>query len=203
MKTMKHLSKLVEPQSIRDYLNLDLHSWLVEFDVSDFGASLSTLFELPLAVYLSQAKDFFWNFLSHFFTDCSISFILRTDQDIVDLALLGRWKNQNLAIPLWIMNDTLIGFEILPSVNYSVIDSYPLNFESPFTQISQDTKNVKVSVLNDELHDGNMVYLKIINNSLILSDYQQIDELAFFERIASMVIPEIDENSHDDEAPDS
>ncbi len=203
MKTMNHLSKLVEPLSIRDYLNLDLHSWLVEFDVSDFGASLSTLFELPLPVYLSQAKDFFWTFISHFFTDCSISFILRTDQDTVDLAFLGRWKNQNLAIPLWIMNDTLIGFEILPSVNYSVIGSYPLTFESPFKKISQDTKNKKVIVLDNELYHGNMLYLRIIINSIILSDYQQIDELAFFERIASTVTPEMDENFHNDEASDN
>ncbi|PWI47229.1 hypothetical protein CEE45_12600 [Candidatus Heimdallarchaeota archaeon B3_Heim] len=200
---MKLLSKLVEPQSIRDYLNLDLHSWLVEFDVSDFGASLSTLFELPLPVYLSQAKGFFWNFLSHFFTDCSISFILRTDQDTVDLAFLGRWKNQKLAIPLWIMDDTLIGFEILSAANYSMIDSYLLTFESPFTKISQDTKNTEVSILDNDLYHGNMLYLKIMNNSIILSDYQQIDELAFFERITSVVIPEIDENIHDDEASDN
>ena len=200
MKTMKHISKVVETQSIQDFLKLDLHSWLVEFDVSDFGASLSALFELPHAIYRSQARDFFWRFLTRFCEDCSICFIQLTHQNTVDLALLGTWKNQILAIPLWILNDTLIGFEILSSANFSVLDSFSLNFDSPFNRLPQDTtKNNKFLVLDNDVFYGNTLYLKIINDSLLLSDYQQIDELAFFERIASTFIPEIDENSDNDD----
>ncbi|MHA1994596.1 MAG: hypothetical protein ACW97Z_08660 [Candidatus Hodarchaeales archaeon] len=198
MKTMKHSSKIVEIHSIRDYLKLDLHSWMVEFDVSDFGASLSTLFELPLPIYLSQAKDFFWKFIIHFFQDCSISFIQRDHQDSINLALIGHWKNKKLAIPLWIMNDTLIGFEILPDGIYSVLDSFSLNFESPFNHLTPNAKNKDFLVFDNEVYYGNTLYLKIINDSLILSDFHQIDELAFFKRIASTVLPEIDEVFHND-----
>jgi len=199
MKTMKHSGRMVETQSIRDYLNLDVHSWMVEFDASDFGRHLSTLFELPLPIYLSQAGDFFWKFLTHYFQDCAISFIQKIHQESVNLALLGHWNNRQLAIPLWIMNDTLIGFEILSSEKYSVIDSFPLNFESAFDQITPNTKSNNYYALDNELYHGNVLYLKIINDSIILSDYQQIDELAFFERIASTMIPEIDENLSKDD----
>ncbi|MHA1976692.1 MAG: hypothetical protein ACW98F_03275 [Candidatus Hodarchaeales archaeon] len=200
---MKRSRKVVETQSIRDYLKLELHSWMVEFDACDFGASLSALFELPHSVYLSQAKDFFWKFLTHFFEECSISFIRRIHQNTVDLALLGLWKDQKLAIPLWIMNDTLIGFEILTSAHYRVLDSFSLNFNSPFNSISHDKNNKKLIDLDNEVYYGDTLYFKIINDSLLLSDHQQINELAFFERIASTIIPEIDKDSTKDDSLDN
>ncbi len=198
MRTMKHSSKVVATRSIRDYLNLDLNPWLVEFDVLDFSASLSSLFELPLPVYMIQAKEFFWKFIASFFSTCSIAFIQRIHQDMVDLALLGHWNNEQLAIPLWIMNDTLIGFEILSYRNYSVIDSSLLKFKPSFHQTHNKSHKKDHYVMDNELFNGNRLYLKIINNSLLISDYNHIDDLAFFERIASTIIPELDKNLPND-----
>ncbi|MCK4847917.1 MAG: hypothetical protein KAT16_02720, partial [Candidatus Heimdallarchaeota archaeon] len=95
-------------QSIHNYLDLHHRPWFVELEVKDFGASISSLLDLPISVYNTQAKDFFLAFIDEFLKKCSISFVLR-DIGHIDLAITGYWKMKRIAIPLWIMNDTLIG----------------------------------------------------------------------------------------------
>jgi hypothetical protein len=192
MKSMGPKKNTVKAYSIHDYLNLDIYSWFVEFDVRDFGASLSSLLELPLPIYLSQARDFFWKFLSKFAVNCSIAFILRNDQDSVDLALLGIWDDRQLAIPLWIVNDTLIGFEIITSLDFSVLDSSPLKFESPFDQFTTIRLHEEFYTLNSDVSISSVLHFRISDNCIHLSDYQQDYDLAFFEKIASTSIPELD-----------
>ena len=197
-------------QSIQEYLQLYHRAWFVEFDLSDFGASLSSLLELPSSIYHSQTKAFFWEFMNQFLQKSSINFILNKDpshadpqESKIDLALTGYWENKEYAIPLWIMNDILIGFEIISSDRYHIIDSLSLKWNSPYLPSSGFIKNTsdtdKIYVINSNLFTGNSLYLKISHGVVFISDFSQEDEVNFFKRIASTVIPEIDELNPEEE----
>lgn len=202
MKAMKKTNNISKTYSIHDYLNLDIYSWIVEFDVRDFGASISTLFELPLPIYLAQARDFFWTFISQFTKSCSIAFILRNNQDAVDLALIGTWNSQNIAIPLWIMHDTLIGFEIITSFDFSVLDSLSLKFESVLGQISREDMSKSLCSLDSDSSKRSTFHFRISDGIIHISEHPQDYESVFFERIASTAIPEIDHDPFVDENHD-
>ena len=124
-------------QSIHNYLDLFHRPWYVEFGCEDFGASLSSLLELPISIYNHQAKGFFLKFLDIFLRKCSISFILRNPSTscYIDLALTGFWNMKEIAIPLWILDDTLIGFETIQEEGqFTVLDSFPLYWQTAITQ---------------------------------------------------------------------
>ncbi len=190
-----HYSKT---ESIHNYLDLIHRPWVVEFGCKDFGASLSSLLELPISVYNNQAKDFFLAFIDILLHKCSISFILR-DPDHIDLAITGYWKMKKIAIPLWILNDTLIGFEIIPDEGqFKILDSFPLHWQTPVLQ--QTSKIVtrsevnKLFVLDNDFFCGDTIYLKIEKCEIMIANINPSDDLKFFERIASAVIPEIDDD---------
>ena len=204
---VKHLDKIVKTQSIQEYLQLYQRAWFVEFDVSDFGASLSTLFELPRSIYHSQAKAFFRTFIDEFLQNSTINFVLKNDRTVtqeprIDLAIIGHWENKEFAIPLWIMNDILIGFEIIPADQYYILDTSPLEWKSPYLPNQRifisDSDNEETYVLDSELFQENILYLKIARGSIFISDFNQETALKFFERIASTVIPEIDETNQEE-----
>ena len=116
---------------------------------------------------------------------------------MIDLAIIGHWDNKECAIPLWIMNDILIGFEILSDDHYIIIDTSPLNWQSPSLPKWElnypEDDNAETYVLNTDLFQNNTLYLKIAGGNLFVSDFNKNEELKFFERIASTIIPEIDE----------
>jgi hypothetical protein len=171
----------------------------VEFSCEDFGASLSSLLELPISIFNHQAKDFFLGFLDTFLQKCSISFILRDSSNPchIDLALTGFWNKEKIAIPLWILNDTLIGFEIILGEGHQILDSFPLYWQTPVTQqtteILTGPETKENIVLEDDAFCGNSIYLKIEQKVIMIVNINPYDDLKFFERIASAVIPEIDE----------
>ena len=187
-------------QSIHKYLNLFHRPWYVEFSCEDFGASLSSLLELPISIFNHQTKDFFLRFLDTFLQKCRISFILRDPCNLcyIDLALTGFWNLKKIAIPLWILNDTLIGFEIIQGEGqYQILDSFPLYWQTPVTQqtteILTGPEKKEILILEDDVFCGNSIYLKIEQKSIMIANINPYDDLKFFERIASAVIPEIDE----------
>jgi hypothetical protein len=190
-----HYSKT---QSIQNYLELLHRPWIVEFGSEDFGASITSLLELPISIYNSQSKEFFLAFLDNILRNCSISFIQR-DSGHIDLAITGCWNNKKIAFPLWIMNDTLIGFEIISEEGqHQILDSFPLHWRTPVIQ--QTSINISKSetcenfVLENEIFCGDTIYLKIDEESIMIADINPIDDIKFFERIASTVIPEIDDD---------
>ena len=199
-----HLKKKMINKSIQEFLHLSERSWFVEFDLSDFGASLCALFELPFSIYHSQGKAFFWTFVDQFLQRSAIGFILnnKLNNDLnqepkIDLAFIGHWENRELAIPLWIMSDILVGFEILSDGQYFVLDAFPLSWQSPFLpklkNNSPKDDNAEIYVLNDKIFQEKTLYLKITGGNIFVSDFNRIDELKFFERIATTIIPEIDD----------
>ena len=185
-------------QSIHSYLDLLHRPWYVEFGCEDFGASLSSLLELPISVYNNQAKDFFLAFLDKVLQKCSISFILR-DPGHIDLAITGYWKKKKIAIPLWIMNNTLIGFEVISEEHqFKILDSFTLHWKNPIIQqtnkiVTKTETNINF-VLENDIFCGDMIYLKIEGSRLMIANKDRSDDLKFFERIASAVIPEIDDD---------
>ena len=187
-------------QSIHKYLDLLHRPWHVEFRIEDVGASLSSLLELPISIFNHQTKDFFLGFLNAFLEKCSISFILRDPSNFcyIDLALTGFWNKNEIAIPLWILDDILIGFEIIQAEGqYQIIDSFPLYWKIPVTQQTSKelarSETKEIFVLDADVFCGNTIYLKIEQNSIMIANINPFDDLKFFERIASAIIPEIDE----------
>ena len=197
MNIMKHKNTNI---TIQDYLELFHKSWMVEFDVSDFGASLSALFELPLQIYASQAKDFFLRFINELLRKASISFIQRkskiTAKNSINLALVGYWNQAQFAIPLWILDDVLFGFEILSEQNYKILDSFRLEYlsfdSSIINQYDVLDKEIYFSSLSNSLFNKNTIYFEIHQASISIANNLYSSELAFFERIANTIIPEID-----------
>ncbi|MHA1946986.1 MAG: hypothetical protein ACXAC6_13495 [Candidatus Hodarchaeales archaeon] len=188
-------------QSIHKYLDLFHRPWYVEFGCEDFGASLSSLLELPISILNTQEKDFFLGFLNTFLEKCSISFILRDPSNLchIDLALTGFWNKNKIAIPLWILDESLIGFEIIQAEGqYQIIDSFPLYWKTPVTQ--QTSKGLaraetkELIALDTDIFCGNTIYFRIEQNSIMIASTNPQDDLKFFERIASAVIPEIDDD---------
>ncbi len=189
--------------TIQDYLELFDKAWMVEFDVNDFGASLSALLELPIQIYSSQAHDFFLKFIDELLRSASISFVKRklkiSDKMNIELALVGNWNNIQLAIPLWILNDVLFGFEIISEEEYEILDSFQLKWiYSDFCRNRQQRisdKEICFSTLSNSLFNKNTIYFGIHHSTISIANHNFSSELAFFERIANTFIPEIDDDS--------
>ncbi len=187
--------------SIHDYLDLPHRTWFVEFEISDFGASLPSILELPPKIYELDKKMIFWSFLKEFLLKCKIGFILRkytshtdTHEDI-ELALLGGWENKQIAIPLWILQDVLLGFEVITPKTFLVLDSEPLKWNSPVLNkqsrcISQN-KQCNLEMYDSDLFQNRKLNFKINRGRISLSEHY--NELEFFERIAQTLIPELHE----------
>lgn len=188
-------------QSIHEYLDLGHRAWFLEFDVGDFGA-ISRLLELPQNIYETRKKTFFLAFMNSFLQRCAISFILRKPNphnskfDRIELALLGYWEKRQFTIPLWIMNDLLLGFEIIPDEHFEILDSEPLTWspgkiETKNQKISVSLTESKLVILDDDFFQGHKIYFKLEGSTINVSRY--FNELEFFDRISRTNIPEIDE----------
>ena len=59
---------------VYDYLGFPYRDWYVEFESSDFGASLVDILELPPIVYEMNTMLHFWAFIKHFVHNCEICF---------------------------------------------------------------------------------------------------------------------------------
>lgn len=190
-------------QSIYEYLNLNHQAWFLEFEVGDFGASITNLLELPQKIYETRRKTFFLAFMCSFLQKCEISFILRKPNlddskfDRIDLALLGYWEKRQYAIPLWIMKDLLLGFEVIPDEHFEILDSEPLTWSQGITATKNQRNSSPLAVSNlvilndDDFFQGQKIYFKLEGSNINVSRY--FNELEFFDRIARAKIPEIDE----------
>ncbi|MFX0014773.1 MAG: hypothetical protein ACFFB2_00765 [Promethearchaeota archaeon] len=188
--------------SIHDYLELGTRVWILEFEIGDFGASIAKLFELPQEIYDSRKKSFFWTFIKSFLQTCEIGFIIRqsnprnSEYDTIELTLLGYWETKRYAIPLWILKDLLLGFEVISVDYFQILDSEPLiwnhrNFLTIDWNYSLKNTEPTRIVYDDELFQGQKIYFKLEGNHIKISRY--FNEVEFFDRIARTIIPEIDE----------
>jgi len=197
---MRNIRNQLHQKSINDYLDLANKAWFVEFEVTDFGASLSEILELPLRIYNANVKTHFWAFLKIFLRKCEIGFILRhstkqkSGSEVINLALIGYWEEKQYAIPLWIFKDILLGFELVTSDFFMILDSEPLTWSTP-TLITNKTnslvKNPSLVILNDDIFINRKIYFTLDKGQIFISDY--FDDIEFFERIAKTEIPEFDE----------
>ncbi|MFX0123126.1 MAG: hypothetical protein ACFFAE_05770 [Candidatus Hodarchaeota archaeon] len=189
-------------QSIHEYLDLSHRAWFLEFDIRDFRASISDLLEFPQEIYETRIKTFFLTFISSFLQRCEIGFIHRklnlsdSEFDSIDLALIGYWEKSQHAIPLWIMKDLLLGFEVIPNEHFEILDSEPLTWSQGIS-VTKNQRNASslpesnLAIVNDDFFQGQKTYFKLEGNTINLSRY--FNELEFFDRIARAKIPEIDE----------
>lgn len=202
---MSNLNDQSKQQSIHEYLDLPHRAWNVEFEISDFGASLVSLLELPRKIVEMDKKTIFWSFLKRFLQGCEISFILRnynsndTNHESIELALIGYWETQQIAIPLWILNDLLLGFEIISTEKFIVLDSEPLNWKSSLptsiqTSISHTTEK-ETLIITEKTFLNDKIYFQIKYSDITISEH--FDEIQFFDRIAQTIIPELDGNEED------
>ena len=186
-------------KSIHEYLDLSHRAWFLEFEMRDFGPSVTKLLELPQEIYQTRQKAFFLAFMNSFLQKCAISFILRKSNledskfDRIELALLGYWEKRQYAIPLWIMRDLLLGFDVIFDNYFKILDSEPLTWSqekidnlkiSPLTESS-------LAFLTDDFFQGQKIYFKLEGSSISVSRY--FNELELLDRIARAKIPEIDE----------
>ncbi|MHA1214730.1 MAG: hypothetical protein ACTSPG_05500 [Candidatus Hodarchaeales archaeon] len=194
------MKKNTRQVSINEFLNLNNRSWIIELDAQDFTSTLSKLMDIPLEIYKQNLKAFFLQFLRYFLQEASIAFILRhyegdkiTSEPHIDLAITGHWEKKNIAIPLWIMRDLLMGFEVLKNEDFSIIDSEILTNQSFYGEINTlnpSNHNIMV-VLEDEIFQGSKLCLEINNGDIYFSKY--FNDTLFLERIANTTIPELDE----------
>ncbi|MFX0182596.1 MAG: hypothetical protein ACFE95_05885 [Candidatus Hodarchaeota archaeon] len=193
---MRNIRNQLHQQSINDYLDLANKAWLVEFEATDFGASLSKILELPPRIYNANVKSHFWAFLKIFLQKCEISFILRystkpfSGSEVIHLGLIGYWDGKQYAIPLWIFKDMLLGFELVTS-NFMILDSEPLTWSVP-ALITKETnplvKNPSHVILKDDIFVNQKIYFTLDKGQISIADYS--GEFEFFERIAQTKIPE-------------
>lgn len=197
---MRNIRNKLLQQSINDYLDLTNKVWLVEFEATDFGASLSKILELPLTIYKKNVKTHFWAFLKVFLQKCEIGFILKQSINdnpglgTINLALIGYWEEKQYAIPLWILKDILLGFEIIKSNSFLILDSRTHTWAQSIL-ISNNNKSIdensSLILLNEDFFIGQKIYLKLDKGQIFVSDY--FNELEFFKRIAQTEIPNLDE----------
>ena len=190
-----------QQQTIVEYLELNHREWIIEFELSDFEASVANLLEIPEKIFTSNSKSHFWAFLRVFLQNCEIGFILQQrnskniDDNVIDLALIGYWEKEQYIIPLWILNDLLLGFEILPAIDILILDSKKILCTTPvLTDEELSLENNQASYLmvfcNDFFHQQK-IYFKLEKDHLSLLNYSR--EIEFFQRIAQAFIPELDE----------
>ena len=130
---MKRDEKNENQQSINAFLNLRHQTWFLELEKADFKTTIAGFLELPQEIYDSRAATFFWTFVKQFLLRCKIGFILRSNPTRVALAILGYWQNKQFTIPLWKINDLLLGFKLISSENFIILDSEPIRW-SPFVK---------------------------------------------------------------------
>ncbi|MFX1516954.1 MAG: hypothetical protein ACFFC6_11625 [Promethearchaeota archaeon] len=185
-------------KSIHEYLDLSHRAWFCEFSLPDFGPSVTKLLELPQEIYQTRQKVFFLAFMNSFLQRCAISFILRkynledSKFDRIELALLGYWEERQYAIPLWILKDLLLGFDVIADYYFEILDSEPLTWP----QRKNDNQKISLTesslaFLTDDFFQGEKVYFKLEGSSISVTRY--FNELELLDRIARAKIPEIDE----------
>ncbi len=188
---MSKMTNLLKEQSISDFLDLTQKIWFIEFESADFGSSLVNILELPLIMYQTNSINHFWSFLSKFLLNCEIAFISK-DSKSIDIALIGICNDEPIGIPLWIMDDILLGFEVKSIKNYIILDRLPLKWYPP-TIITGSKQNLHKKdatsiILSDGLFQKKKIYLKIENNQIFISEYLTDQEV--FERIVNVDIPD-------------
>lgn len=186
-------------KSIHEYLDLSHRAWFLEFEMRDFGPSVTKFLELPQEIYQTRQKAFFLAFMNSFLQKCAISFILRKPNledskfDRIELALLGYWERRQYAIPLWIMREILLGFDVISDNYFEILDSEPLTW----SQGKIDNQKISVltestlAFLTDDFFQGQKIYFKLEGSYISVSRY--FNELELLDRIARAKIPEIDE----------
>ena len=184
-------------KSIHEYLDLSHRAWFLEFEMRDFGPSVIKLLELPQEIYQTRQKAFFLAFLNSFLQRCAISFILRksnlkdSEFDRIELALLGYWEGRQYAIPLWILKDLLLGFDIIADSYFEILDSEPLAWSQGKNDAVNQRIPTELAFLTDDFFQGEKVYFKLEGSSISVTRY--FNELELLDRIARAKIPEIDE----------
>ena len=187
-------------ESIQEFLDLNQKIWIVEFDAVDFKSTLPQLFEIPESIFHQNAIEYLWTFLQEFLQNSSIAFILRSGCSVkdnlasqVDLALVGYWDNYNYAIPLWTLQDLLLGFEIIEKKNFVILDEEPLLFIDRLNKNQLSFKDNKTYIIFEEnVFRKEKIFLEINNKNIFITEY--FNELDFFERVARTSIPEIDKD---------
>lgn len=184
--------------SIQEFLDLNHKIWIVEFDSTDFISSLPQILEIPSKIFRQKAIEYLWTFLQKFLQNLAIAFILRSDDSTkdnlasqVDLALIGYWNNKYYGIPLWIMQDLLLGFEIIEEEKFIILDKESLFFiDSSNDYKTSFNDNETLIIVEENIFKKQKMFLEINNKNILITEY--FNEIDFFERIASTVIPEID-----------
>ncbi|WP_455463170.1 hypothetical protein [Candidatus Hodarchaeum mangrovi] len=184
--------------SIQEFLDLNHKIWIVEFDSTDFISSLPQILEIPSKIFRQKAIEYLWTFLQKFLQNSTIAFILRSDDSTkdnlasqVDLALIGYWNNKYYGIPLWIMQDLLLGFEIIEEEKFIILDKESLFFiDSSNDYKTSFNDNETLIIVEENIFKKQKMFLEINNKNILITEY--FNELDFFERIARTVIPEID-----------
>jgi len=187
--------------SIQEFLDLNHKIWIVEFDATDFQSSLPQLLEIPSTIFQQKAIEYLWTFLQEFLQNTAIAFILRpidSEKDNLvsqaDLALIGHWNNKNYSIPLWTMQDLLLGFEIIEEESFVILDEEPLLFIDILKKYQPSFEdNETLIVLEENIFKNQKIFLEINDRIIFITEY--FNELDFFDRIARTVIPEIDNDS--------
>jgi len=111
----------------------------------------------------------------------------------VNLALIGQWEGKCYAIPLWILRDLLLGFEVIASELFTILDSEEIYWPSIrfFNNSTQKKDCSYVVFLEEDIFHDQKVFLQLKKNQITLSKYY--DEIGFFELIARTKIPELDD----------
>ena len=196
---MDSTKKPVIQHSIQDYLKLTDQSWVVEFEIFDFGASLTSFLELPPIIYAMNPKAHFWAFMRSFLMNCEIGFIQRpiraSSDDYIEMALVGWCNKEQVAIPLWILHERLLGFEVISFPEFDILDSLPLNWITKTLPDQSDQLFIPTTreeiMFQDDIFMKHKLFLRIVKKNIFLST--EIDEHEFFQRIAETDIPELDD----------
>lgn len=185
---MIKMNNQLNQQSITDYLNLKHRTWFLELEKSDFRTIIAGLLEIPQKIYDSRTTGCFWAFLKQFLQRCEIGFILRSNPTRVELAILGHWQNKQYAIPLWMIRDLLLGFEVISTEDFAILDSEPMKWSQivKSKDFSQCEKVEFILQEEDILH-GDKIYFKIENGQIFVSEYSNAFD--FFNRIAQIDLP--------------
>jgi hypothetical protein len=179
---------------LHDYLNLRHRTWKLELDVRDFDPiQVSDILALPLKIYQGSIKTFFWQFLECMLSNCTFSFVKRSEGK--EMALVGSVNKKKYAIPLWKLTDSdLIGFEIVEEPQF--LEENPTNLiwvnHSPDTSSTNHFSEPEVVIMSEGIFFGDKIFLSIHNTQITL-DTDLMSELDLFTRIIKTEMPELDE----------
>ncbi|MFW9856440.1 MAG: hypothetical protein ACFFFG_15415 [Candidatus Thorarchaeota archaeon] len=183
-----------------DYLNLRHRTWQLELDVRDFDpARVADILVLPLKIYQGNAKVFFWQFMASIISNCSLSFIRRSERK--DMALVGLINRKKYAIPLWkLTSSELVGFEIIEESLFEEENPTPLVWADLLSGITSTERasEEELITVSGRLFFGQKIFFNIHDTQITLAS-DLISELDLFSRIATTDIPELDEFGEDTE----